>query len=101
MAHRLKVYIAGPESFLINGAQIACQKEKLCSSHELECLRVDGSSGDASPEGLDFGMRYANSVALMLRADVGVFNLTPIGRSTPEAGTVFSPLPPDSWQILR
>lgn len=89
MDHRWKVYVAGPEGLLIEGPEIEVWKERLCGNYDLECLRSDKSGKGCAAGGPDFGTAYAKCAALMLRADFGVFNLTPVAGSAPDADTIF------------
>lgn len=93
MAGRFKVYLAGPERLVIRGPEITLRKEALCATHGVECLLLDDSTHlddsilkGGSPEA---GVIYAKCLAVMLRADFGIFNLTPVGGTVPDASTVF------------
>lgn len=87
MVGRLKVYLAGPEGLLVGGRAIDLQKESLCATYGFECLLLDKRTFEAAPS--DAGMIYAKCLSLMLRADFGIFNLTPVAGTAPDSSTIF------------
>lgn len=89
MVHEWRAYVAGPENFLVEGPQIEVRKERLCDTYALECLGSNKSDKQQAAGSSDFGVAYAKCMALMLRADFGVFNLTPVAGSTPDVDTIF------------
>lgn len=84
------VYLAGPEVFLPNGAEIGRLKQDICTRHGLVGLfpldnkiEVRGSLRRAAAE------IFAGDVAMMRRADAIIANLTAFRGPSADAGTVF------------
>ena len=86
----LKVYLAGPEVFHPDAVAIGALKRSACLKHGFEGLYpVDNEipEGERGP-GVD-RVIYRENLAMMRRADLGVFNLTPFRGVSADAGTVF------------
>ena len=92
MADRPRVYLAGPEVFLPHAREIGRHKQVLCGAVGLIGLYPlddDPAPGGGAPDGrLDRAIFRAN-VAMMRRADAGIFNLSPFRGPGADAGTVF------------
>ncbi len=80
------IYLAGPDVFLQNALDVAERKKKICREFGFEGLfPIDQ---DESPE-VDAGKIFQANRRLMIRADIGVFNLTPFRGSGADCGTAF------------
>lgn len=84
------VYLAGPEVFLPNGAEIGRRKQHICTRHGLNGLfpldnkvEVRGSLRRAAAE------IFAGDVAMMRRAGAIIANLTAFRGPSADVGTVF------------
>src|SRR5215210_4956234 len=83
------VYLAGPEVFLPDAVEIGRRKQKLCAAYGLEGLYpLDNEIPTTTTERADKLIYDANK-AMMLRADIGICNLTPFRGPGADAGTVF------------
>lgn len=80
-----KIYLAGPDIFLPNGREIGDLKIRLCAEFGFEGLYPLDNGADLT-DALDI---FKGDVALMRRADIGLFNLTPFRGPSADAGTVF------------
>ena len=88
MTDRPRVYLAGPEVFLPHAREIGRRKQALCAAAGLEGLYPldnDLRAEDAAPD----RAIYRLNVAMMRRADAGIFNLSPVRGPGADAGTVF------------
>ncbi len=85
-----KVYLAGPEVFLPDAAELGAKKRALCERYDLEGLFPFDSKGGAVPasERADWAIYRAN-VALMREADWAIVNLTPFRGPSADVGSVF------------
>ena len=85
------LYLAGPEVFLPDAVEIGERKKRLCASYGFEGLYpLDGSLAEEIAAGLPLDRRiYRQNLALIRRADAGVFNLTPFRGIGADPGTVF------------
>jgi nucleoside 2-deoxyribosyltransferase len=84
-----KVYLAGPEVFLPNAAQIGAAKKRICAAHGLEGLfPLDQPQQDLPPAELGTAIYRAN-VKLMTAANAIIANLTPFRGIGMDAGTAF------------
>lgn len=84
------VYLAGPDVFLPNAAEIGEAKVALCRQHGLTGLfPLDNAvAADGPPKALGLAIYRAN-LTLMRRADAIIANLTPFRGPSADAGTVF------------
>lgn len=80
-----KIYLAGPDIFLPNGREIGDLKIRLCAESGFQGLYPLDNGADLT-DALDI---FMGDVALMRRADIGLFNLTPFRGPSADAGTVF------------
>jgi len=80
----VKVYLAGPDVFLPDAAVVLAAKREECARFGLEGLAPTDNEGLADGPGI-----FRANVALMDRADVGVFNLSPFRGPSADVGTVF------------
>ena len=82
----LNIYLAGPDVFLVSAREVGRRKQELCRSFGFEGLfpldQEDEAEGDAEKI-------FRANCALMKRADIGLFNLTPFRGPSADAGTVF------------
>ena len=73
----LKVYLAGPEVFLPNAAEIGAAKKHICAAHGLEGLFPLDQEQPPLPL-IELGTAiYRANVRLMMSADAIIANLTP------------------------
>jgi nucleoside 2-deoxyribosyltransferase len=83
------VYLAGPEVFLRDAAEMGAQKKRLCAAYGLEGL-FPLDAEPAPPFGRDASTRIFNAnLAFMRRCDAVVANLTPFRGPSADAGTIF------------
>lgn len=82
----LKIYLAGPDVFLPNAREVGHRKLELCRAFGFEGLFP--LDNDAEVGGDAFSV-FRGNCALMRRADIGVFNLTPFRGPSADPGTVF------------
>jgi nucleoside 2-deoxyribosyltransferase len=90
MTQRPKLYLAGPDVFLPNAAEIGRRKKELCESFGFEGLypldnEAMRSFADESPD----AFIYRANVAMIRDADAGIVNLTPFRGVSADAGTAF------------
>src|SRR6266568_1703481 len=84
-----KIYLAGPEVFLSDAAEIGARKKMLCEEFGFVGLfPLDHDLAEAAGEKLDEQIFSAN-VAFMREADAGVFNLSPFRGVNADPGTAF------------
>lgn len=84
----MKVYLAGPDVFLPDAAEVGRRKLGLCTRHGLTGLypldnAVDLAAGDASLQ------IFRGNEAMMNAADAIIANLTPFRGPGADAGTVY------------
>lgn len=79
-----RIYLAGPEVFLANAAEIGAAKRALCAEFGFEGLYPGEDGADVAPEAI-----YRRCIAQMRAADLIVANLTPFRGPSADAGTVF------------
>ena len=77
------LYLAGPDVFLREAAALRDAKLALCREHGFAGLHPGEGGADASPA------IYRDCLAMMRRADAGLFNLTPFRGPSADVGTVF------------
>jgi nucleoside 2-deoxyribosyltransferase len=82
------IYLAGPEVFLPNAAEIGVRKKMLCEEFGLVGLFPLDNEFHAATEKLDEKI-FAANVDLMRSADAGIFNLTPFRGVNADPGTAF------------
>ena len=84
-----KVYLAGPEVFLPNAAEVGAAKKRICAAHGLEGLfPLDQQQPELPPIQLATAIYRANA-ALMDQADAIIANLTPFRGAAMDVGTAF------------
>jgi nucleoside 2-deoxyribosyltransferase len=89
MASRPTVYLAGPEVFLGNVQAVGRSKKLLCERYGFEGLFPFENEVGSVPEDRADHLIYQANVAMMRRADLGIFNLTPFLGPSADVGTVF------------
>jgi len=90
MAIPKKVYLAGPDVFLPNAAEIGARKKQLCHAYGFEGLfPLDGKPEGASQPLATATQIYHENVALMQAADFVIANLTPFRSPSADVGTAF------------
>ena len=90
VTERPRVYLAGPEVFLPDGAEVGRYKQTLCEAYGLTGLFP--LDNDPAAAGADLPVDRAIfrlNLAMMRRADAGIFNLSPFRGPGADAGTVF------------
>ncbi len=85
---RPKIYLAGPEVFLPNAVETGLRKKMLCEECGFVGLFPLDQNLSAASEKIDEQI-FAANVALMRRADAGIFNLTPFRGVGADPGTAF------------
>ena len=80
----LRIYLAGPDVFLPDARRVGARKVALCAELGFEGLFPLDADVTPSPAAILEGNRE-----LMLRADIGLFNLTPFRGPSADAGTTF------------
>lgn len=84
MPSRARLYLAGPDVFLREAAEVGRRKKALCQRHGFEGLYpLDNDLPD------DAAAIFTANRALIDRADAGLFNLSPFRGPSADAGTVF------------
>lgn len=83
----ISVYLAGPEVFHANAVQLGMAKKLLCARfHYYGLYPLDDPPAGRPTDGAAI---YAGCMAMIQRADCGIFNLTPFRGPSADAGTVF------------
>jgi nucleoside 2-deoxyribosyltransferase len=88
MSARPKIYLAGPEVFLADAKAFCRRKNELCSEYGFEGLTPFDNEAASTPANRDLSIYRAN-IAMLLRADCGIFNLTPFRGPHADVGTIF------------
>ena len=84
-----KIYLAGPEVFLPDAAEIGARKKMLCEEQGFVGLYpIDGESPEVAGERIDETI-FAANVAKMRDADAAIFNLSPFRGVSADPGTAF------------
>lgn len=86
-----RVYLAGPEVFLPNGAEVALRKKALCARHGFEGvfpLDAGVEAAGRTPRQQGLAIHAANE-ALVRDCALLVANLTPFRGPSADAGTVY------------
>jgi nucleoside 2-deoxyribosyltransferase len=85
-----KIYLAGPEVFLLDAVVVGQRKKDLCKRYGFEGLYPldDEVARDAPGVRTDL-LIHRSCVAHMRAADLGIFNLTPFRGPSADVGTVF------------
>jgi len=85
-----KIYLAGPDVFLPDAAEVGRRKKKLCANHGFEGLFPFDNEAPKSAKGerRDCAIYRAN-IAMLREADGGIFNLTPFRGPSADVGSVF------------
>ncbi len=90
MEEKPRVYLAGPEVFLPDAAEIGRHKQVLCEAYGL--VGLFPLDNDIAAAGVELPIDRAIfrlNVAMMRRADAGIFNLSPFRGPGADPGTVF------------
>jgi nucleoside 2-deoxyribosyltransferase len=82
-----KIYLAGPEVFLPDAAEIGLRKQALCREFGFHGL-FPLDSPIPETEGRDEKI-YAANIALIVQADAAIFNLSPFRGVGADAGAAF------------
>jgi nucleoside 2-deoxyribosyltransferase len=83
-----RIYLAGPEVFLPDAAEIGLRKKMLCEEFGFVGLFPLDNDFAAGDDRIDERIFSAN-VALMREAEAGIFNLTPFRGVNADPGTAF------------
>lgn len=88
--NRLSIYLAGPEVFLPNAAEIGAAKVALCAEFGFVGL-YPGEAGEPLPaeSAAMAAALYARCLGMMARADLIVANLTPFRGPSADVGTAY------------
>ena len=82
----VSIYLAGPDVFLANALEVGERKRELCRRFGFEGLFPLDQDESV---GADAAKIFQANCALMRRADIGLFNLTPFRGPSADCGTVF------------
>ena len=85
----MKLYLAGPEVFLPDAADIGKRKQELCRRHGFTGLFPLDNESDPVDGGSLSRAIFAGKIAMLDDADAIVANLTPFRGASADAGTVF------------
>jgi nucleoside 2-deoxyribosyltransferase len=86
----LSIYLAGPEVFLPDAAEVGQSKKRLCESYRFAGLYPLDNEIDAVPSGKRISnVIFAANVELMRSADLIIANLSPFRGPSADPGTVF------------
>jgi nucleoside 2-deoxyribosyltransferase len=90
VSERPLVYLAGPDVFLPDSAEIGRRKQALCASHGLDGLYPgDGIDLSALPTDEHARALFEGCVEMMDRCVAGLANLTPFRGPSADVGTAF------------
>jgi nucleoside 2-deoxyribosyltransferase len=90
MAQRPKLYLAGPDVFLPNAAEIGRRKKELCENFGFEGLSpLDNETIKGFSDERRDAFIYRANVAMIHNADAGIVNLTPFRGVSADVGTAF------------
>jgi nucleoside 2-deoxyribosyltransferase len=90
MAQRPRLYLAGPDVFLSNAAELGHRKKELCESFGFEGLfPLDNEKIKGFSEERHDAFIYRANVAMIHNADAGIVNLTPFRGVSADVGTAF------------
>ncbi|HVV27377.1 MAG TPA: nucleoside 2-deoxyribosyltransferase [Rhizomicrobium sp.] len=87
----IKAYLAGPEVFLPNAAEIGEHKKQICARHGITGLFSLDSGVELAgrtPEQIAHAI-FSGNIALMEQADLLIANMTPFRGPSMDAGTAF------------
>jgi nucleoside 2-deoxyribosyltransferase len=87
-SRRPRAYLAGPEVFLADKAEVFAAKSALCERYGIEAA-PPMDAGALEPEGRLSRQIYLRNVQLMDTADLIIANLSPFRGPSADAGTVF------------
>lgn len=87
-ARRPRAYLAGPEVFLADKAEVFAAKAALCARHGIEAA-PPMDAAVLAPQGRLSRLIYARNIRLMGEADLIVANLSPFRGPSADVGTVF------------
>ncbi|ABD86711.1 nucleoside 2-deoxyribosyltransferase [Rhodopseudomonas palustris] len=82
------IYLAGPDVFLPDAAEIGRRKQAICARHGMTGLYPLDNAFDAAAPQLSLSIFRSNE-AMMLKAQAIVANLTPFRGPSADAGTVY------------
>jgi nucleoside 2-deoxyribosyltransferase len=85
-SQRLAAYLAGPEVFLPNGAEIGAAKKEICNQHGLEGL-FPGDIPEADSRVENGRLLFRRLVQMMEHADLIIANMTPFRGVSMDVGT--------------
>ena len=84
-----KVYLAGPEVFLPNSAEVGNRKKALCQSYGLTALAPFENEAGEKLKRREYHRIFEANIAMMREVDFGILNLTPFRGPSADVGTVF------------
>jgi nucleoside 2-deoxyribosyltransferase len=84
----MNIYLAGPDVFLPNAAEIGRRKVALCKKHGAHGFFPLDNDVDLTAEDASRQIFHGNE-AMMTRCDIIIANLTPFRGPSADAGTVF------------
>lgn len=83
------MYLAGPDVFLPDAAALGRRKKALCERYGFAGLFPLDNELPKTPGSRVDRLIFAANMAMMHRADLGIFNLTPFHGPSADVGTVF------------
>ena len=87
---RRRIYLAGPEVFLADAADLGQSKKDLCAEFGFEGLfPLDNEMKPIVSNDRIDALIYRSNIAMMHDAHIGIFNLTPFRGVSADAGTIF------------
>jgi nucleoside 2-deoxyribosyltransferase len=90
MRSKKTIYLAGPDVFLPDAIEMGNRKKTLCEEHGFVGFFPCDTEIDSIPiNAREDHFIYRANLAMIRRADAGVFNLTPFRGVSADAGTVF------------
>ena len=90
MRSKKTIYLAGPDVFLPDAIEMGNRKKTLCEEQGFVGLFPYDTEIDSIPiNAREDHFIYRANLAMIRRADAGVFNLTPFRGVSADAGTVF------------
>ena len=90
MRSKKTIYLAGPDVFLPDAIAVGNSKKALCEEHGFDGLFPYDTEIDSVPiNAREDHFVYRANLAMIRRADAGLFNLTPFRGVSADPGTVF------------
>ena len=85
----MKAYLAGPDVFRADAAEIAARRKALCAAYGVEALHPFDQALDGLGAHELAGAIFRNNIAMMRDADVVIAELSPFRSPSADPGTAF------------